>query len=748
MKYILLSLLCILSLSWSHAQVDHGGTPLSWTLEVQTDIPVVRMPLVDVKALKLEDQVTDQYKETPYRFGKDHEADINFFSEATSVNYKNTSIYQMTLWCPEAVSVSFLFDEFYIPEEASLFVYSEDKAELKGAFTHENNKASGIFPVGLVKGERVILEYNGPAEGAVLHISQVSHGYRAILNKWEAERGPFGNSGACNINVNCPEGADWEAQKRSVALIVQGSFAQCSGAMVNNTLQDETPYFLTANHCLGNPANWIYYFNHESASCSGSTGPTSQSISGGTLLANNSGSDFALIELSANIPSAFNVYFSGWDNTDATTVTSAVGIHHPSGDVKKICFENNSPFHNTAAGAQVWYINQWEDGVTEGGSSGSPLYDQNGRIIGQLYGGAAACAGTVNNGQYDYYGRFGVSWDGANASSRLRDWLDPGNTGVSTVDGYGPNDVEYALDAASNGVTGIPDVVCNTDPFTPSFTLRNNGTTVLTSATIQSTYNGTAQSDINWSGSLSQGQSEAVQLSTFFPNSGSNSITVTISSANGVVDENPANNVASTNLTIESGAAGLGDLTITILTDDYAEETSWELKDASGNILADGGAGYQDNTTYEVTVPLPNDGCYEFVINDAFGDGICCGFGEGYYTLTDGQGNELASGGEFDSSESTILSMSSTTGLGANELAAALEIFPNPTDGILNIQIESSLDQFDLRVMNPVGQIVRTENIRGRSFTSMDLSSLPAGTYFLELSSNGSRTFKRFVLNR
>ena len=91
--------------------------------------------------------------------------------------------------------------------------------------------------------------------------------------------------------------------------------------------------------------------------------------------------------------------------------------------------------------------------------------------------------------------------------------------------------------------------------------------------------------------------------------------------------------------------------------------------------------------------------------------------------------------------------MGSTTDLSASELVNAIEIFPNPTDGILNIQVEVSLEQFDLRVMNPVGQTIRTENIRGRSFTSMDLSSLPAGTYFIELSSNGARTFKRFVLN-
>ena len=119
---------------------------------------------------------------------------------------------------------------------------------------------------------------------------------------------PFGNSGACNINVNCPEGDDWQVENQSVALIVSGGFAACSGAMVNNTANDGTPYFLTANHCLGSPNSWTYYFNHESATCSGSTGPTNNSISGGTLLVADGGSDVALIELSSTLllPGALN----------------------------------------------------------------------------------------------------------------------------------------------------------------------------------------------------------------------------------------------------------------------------------------------------------------------------------------------------------------------------------------------------------------------------------------------------------
>ena len=144
------------------------------------------------------------------------------------------------------------------------------------------------------------------------------------------------------MNVNCPEGADWQNEKKAVALIVEGGSAVCSGALVNNTAQDGTPYFLTANHCLsgGNPtANWVYYFNHESATCTGNTGPTNQSISGSTLKANRAGSDFCLVHLNDTPPQSWDVWYAGWDNSDdAAAVSSAVGIHHPDGDVKKISF--------------------------------------------------------------------------------------------------------------------------------------------------------------------------------------------------------------------------------------------------------------------------------------------------------------------------------------------------------------------------------------------------------------------------
>ena len=175
----------------------------------------------------------------------------------------------------------------------------------------------------------------------------------------------------------------------------------------------------------------------------------------------------------------WNCYYAGWDATDATTVTEATGIHHPSGDVKKICRENNAPFHSNAGGAAVWYINAWEEGVTEPGSSGSPLFDQNHRIIGQLYGGAAACSGTNNNGSYDYYGRLGVSWNNG-----IDAYLAPNSCGSATTnDGWDPNAPTLPDDAGISGITSPSGAYC-VDNFDPELTLRNYGTNNLTTATL------------------------------------------------------------------------------------------------------------------------------------------------------------------------------------------------------------------------------------------------------------------------
>ena len=135
-------------------------------------------------------------------------------------------------------------------------------------------------------------------------------------------------------------------------------------------------------------------------------------VQGSTRLVNSSSSDVALLRLEETPPAEYEVHYAGWDATGFTPSTP-VGIHHPSGDIKKISFDYN----NASNSGNFWDVNNWEDGTTEPGSSGSPLFDGNTqRIIGQLYGGTASCTSIT----YDTYGKVSVSWN-----LGLDDYLDP-----------------------------------------------------------------------------------------------------------------------------------------------------------------------------------------------------------------------------------------------------------------------------------------------------------------------------------
>ncbi len=95
------------------------------------------------------------------------------------------------------------------------------------------------------------------------------------------------------------------------------------------------------------------------------------------------------------------------------------------------------------------------------------------------------------------------------------------------------------------------------------------------------------------------------------------------------------------------------DVEISITFDDYPEETSWSIQNSSGITVASGGTygGQADGSTLNIVECLP-DGCYDFIINDTYGDGICCGYGNGSYTVTVNE-STVASGGNFENSETT-----------------------------------------------------------------------------------------------
>jgi hypothetical protein len=410
-------------------------------------------------------------------------------------------------------------------------------------------------------------------------------------------------------------------------------------------------------------------------------------------------------------------------------VTSATCIHHPSGDLKKISFENNAVPQGTWSGAQTWEVQQWDDGITEGGSSGSPLFDQNHRIIGQLFGGASACNGSTENGQGDSYGRFGVSWDaGSSASSRLKEWLDPGNTGTLILDGYPTGSVAVQLDASAASITNVPSNICG-NSVSPVFSLLNNGATTLTSCTIQYTVNGGSVQTINWTGSLAQYASANVNLPAITLINGANTIVVTVVNPNGSADQNSNNNSVSISCNAVVGPTVT--VTVGITFDNYSEETSWEITQ-NGNVLASSNGLYPAGATSISESVCLAPGCYDFTINDDYGDGICCTYGNGSYAVSNAAGASLAAGGTFTNSQTTNFCVSGNSVEGMTE--TAITLYPNPAQN--EIQLIGALANSSLYIIDVAGNVVVSTKTLSAN-VKVDTSSLANGYYIVKLVSAG-----------
>ncbi len=655
-KITTLMLALLVVLSGTYAQIAAPGTPPSFTYELKERVEVEYMPSFDVEAVLAEDEENMSKNEGPFRFAMPFEVDINPKNAGTWSKLRGGDrVWRMTFTSFDAHSLNFLFSKFYMPPGAELYVYNEDRSEVRGAFTFMNNKEDGLFAVTPIEGETVTLEYFEPAEvrgQGLLYISHVNHAYRDLHETIEEKitRG-YGDSGSCNNDVACPVSAGWEDQIRSVAIMLQFGSTFCTGAMVNNTAQDATPYFLGANHCgTGINGNWSFAFNYDSPSCNGPDGDFSQSIVGGTLRAAYAPSDVTLFELSMPPPASYVVYYAGWNRTNVPA-QNCTAIHHPAGDVKKISFNDDPVYEGdwgsgdaNVPGGDHWVVDNWEDGTTEGGSSGSPLFDDNKLVIGQLHGGGASCSAVI----YDSYGKFFTSWTGGGAnSSRLSNWLDPQNIAPDTLHGAYFIDPPLAIDMQSATLTAPVGDYCDGE-ITPVIQVRNIGATDITSFAISYRYDGGALQTYNWTGGpIGFYGVETVTLpSTTLP-LGPHTFDASITMPNGAADNDMSNNDFTTsNFEIINGNT----LTVNLTTDEYPAETSYQIEDDMGTVVASGAnfPGLQLN----IDDFCLTDGCYTFTIFDSYGDGICCGYGEGNYVILDEAGILIGEGGEFTDQES------------------------------------------------------------------------------------------------
>lgn len=433
----------------SHAQLSQGGTPRSFTIAgLHSVVPALNVEKPDLAEVLAQDKVNDVLNKA-YRVGVVQKAMINPENSGVwDFLPDGSAIWRVKIVSEEALAQCLYFSDYQLLPSMELFVYSADKSFLIGAFTEVNNHESGLMATQDIPGKELIVELNIPDRNADFgfEINGIGYFYRGVFSNLTK------SSGACEVNVACPEGDNWINQSQSVAKIqalVNGNIYSCTGSLINNTAQDCTPYFLMADHCSSDGSieataaelnQWVFEFNYQAATCDGTTA-TSQSLTGCTYNASDSfaetlsGPDFFLCKLNNEVPASYNPYFNGWSFIDPNVGISGVGIHHPNGDIKKISTYLSLLAVDTDNLGIVWSSTANGHGVMEQGSSGAPLYDNNKRVIGTFSYGNSSCVDSLAE---DYFGKFSREWLYNTAPDKqLKHWLDSAGLSSGTLDGRG-----------------------------------------------------------------------------------------------------------------------------------------------------------------------------------------------------------------------------------------------------------------------------------------------------------------------
>ena len=403
------------------------------------------------KEQMLEEDKMNEGKDYPFRFGKGFDINLTLL-DGTWSDVDGGYLWSLEFESSGAYSINFIFNNFYLPEGAYLYIGNTEGTMLYGPVTSKENTKEGLFLTDLIIGDKVTIYLFEPQNKlglSTLSITKVIHAYKNIFTN--KTYGSYGASGNCNNDILCfPE---WSKESDAVALVLLASGTElCSGSLLISTNYSFNSYFLTAFHCIdnnrnselsqqeiSNSQNWLFKFQYKKSACNGNSPTYGITYNSATFRAAWNTSDFALMELNTSLVGDSRFSWLGW-NRSGNNPTSGVRIHHPSGDVMKISFDNNNitlnnqilswPINLTSPINTHWTVN-WDSGVTEGGSSGSPLFNQNKRVIGQLNGGNSSCTSTDLR---DWYGCFHRSWIGGGTdATRLSNWLDPINSGLLTT---------------------------------------------------------------------------------------------------------------------------------------------------------------------------------------------------------------------------------------------------------------------------------------------------------------------------
>lgn len=379
------------------------------------------------------------------------------------------AVWRLRIHSKDAKSLNLGFTKYVMPPGGLLVIYSLDKQTVIGPFSPADNEDHEELWTPVFPADELIVEVQLPAQmqsALQLELKTVNHdfiGFGSVV------------SGSCNVDVVCGAADGYPIIEKyrdiiqSVAVYGFNGNTFCTGFLVSNTRGDCTPYFMTANHCDVDPGeapSVVAYWNFENSTCRapGSTasgqngnGQFNDFNTGAVLRASYAPSDMALLEFDDPISETANAFLAGWNTAFEMPQDTIIGIHHPSTEEKRISFEFDPAQPGNGLNSNIVDISNashiiipdWDIGTTEPGSSGSPIFNNQKQVVGQLHGGGAACG----NDFYDTYGWFRTSWTGGgNSNNRLSDWLDPDNTGVTAIDGVEASFCEFSLQASNQAI--------------------------------------------------------------------------------------------------------------------------------------------------------------------------------------------------------------------------------------------------------------------------------------------------------
>ena len=439
------------------SQISRGGKPFAYEGLKKAVVYSVEIPDKETQLLKSmqETELPERKKVLKYAYTISTDYSPEYHGEWIETK-ESVKIWRIELESKGAYALGILFSEFKLNPGCMLFIYDPKQENILGGFNEQNNKASGILPTAMIPGDRIVVELQVPVgtDYGSLKIGSISHAFIDVFGLHDSNATGIGASGSCNKDVNCEYGTDWQVIKRAVCRVqINATGEYCTGTLINNSMEDGKAFLLTANHCIDKESkaqSAVFYFNFETDFCGDTdTSGIIQTVSSASLLATSDSLDFSLILLSEEPPENYQPYFSGWTRSSVPS-SMATCIHHPWGDLKKISIENdpvsasyqsnNAPdwLYPVEFPGAYWRIERWDIATTEPGSSGSPLFDKNQWLIGNLSGGDATCSNPVN----DYFAKFSVDWDQyVDSSKQLAHWLDPLNLDPLFLNGFDPYNV-------------------------------------------------------------------------------------------------------------------------------------------------------------------------------------------------------------------------------------------------------------------------------------------------------------------